>query len=136
MKFDISSLEKKFPHVGVRHLLMELEIPLPPKRQGWSSEKFLGICKLISENKRNPDLPFKIGADPEFEVYQGETFIPAHRTFLERGGTRGRVGVDGDGDIGEIRPSPGSPEKVVKNIAKLLKKIRNNFPFDYELKSG
>jgi hypothetical protein len=61
-----------------------------------------------------------IGADPEFEVrdHKGE-FISADDAIED---TSNEFGTDGCSDTGEIRPKPGTPEDVVKNISNILTK--------------
>jgi len=59
-----------------------------------------------------------IGADPEFEVRD------AHGNFIDADNViethSGRWGTDGCSDTGEIRPGPGTPEQVEKNISDIL----------------
>jgi len=98
--------------------------------------------------KRNADSymckwEFTFGADPEFEVYDEDgKFIPAEdlcdrftsekHKFLKLGfgnvdTHRSQVGMDGGGESIELRPRPANtPEGIVKNIKKLMKKLDNN----------
>jgi hypothetical protein len=61
----------------------------------------------------------KLGADPEFEVYDSaKSFISASDCI--RGGTSAKFGHDGSSSTGELRTDPGSPEIVVKSISNIL----------------
>lgn len=72
---------------------------------------------------KKPRLPrFKLGGDPEFGVNE-ERFTMDHDI---RG--VGNVGYDHGGRVGELRPRPGQPEKVVKNLRLMMAEIRKQRP--------
>jgi hypothetical protein len=67
----------------------------------------------------------RLGADPEFEAYRGETVVVAHNYV---GHTDCPVGSDGCGDQLEIRPAPSArPAVLVKNIKDLLRESSKYF---------
>ena len=79
------------------------------------------------------EFPFRLGADPEFNIMLKEDRIPADRIlkilFKKNSSSgegykiknAGELGWDGHSITGEIRPSPTySPEKLVQNIGKLF----------------
>ena len=81
----------------------------------------------------NKDFPFRLGADPEFNIILGENRIPADRILqilFKKESTSGQgykiknageLGWDGHSITGEIRPSPAySPQKLVENIGQLF----------------
>lgn len=84
------------------------------------------------------NLPFKIGADPEYIILLQNKLVPANQllknlfTNSPKGDmgykvdSAGVLGWDGASATGEIRPSPcNSPLKLVKNIEKLFKHFVN-----------
>ena len=86
--------------------------------------------------------PFKIGADPEFNVLIQDRHFKADALFKSLFGNKfpektmgykvdsaGEVGWDGNSDIAEIRPTPAyTPEKLAANIKKLIKTVVDNGP--------
>jgi hypothetical protein len=73
----------------------------------------------------------KIGADPEFEIRDSEgTFISADDLISH---PDGRFGCDGCSCTGEIRPGPGTPEIVERNISTILdsglRTLRNHYMY-------
>jgi len=69
-----------------------------------------------------------IGADPEFELVDdaGELYTANNFVSCTRDS---EIGVDGAGDQVEIRPSPGTPVEVTKNIKKLVSKFSKRYPY-------
>ena len=61
----------------------------------------------------------KMGADPEFELRQGNRHIHASNYFSGNG----QVGTDGASSTGEIRPRPGTPEQVAENVRACLIRV-------------
>ncbi len=59
-----------------------------------------------------------MGADPEFLLGEGDNIIEASQIFPDHGEA---VGCDGAGDQLELRPPPGTPYKVIRNLKWLLK---------------
>jgi hypothetical protein len=98
----------------------------------------LGLLRPVSESEYeepqpDPKEPEKItypeysvtmGCDPEFEVVENGRVRQATqrlgRSFNFNHPEFGNFGLDGAGDQVELRPSPGEPETVVKNIRELL----------------
>lgn len=88
-------------------------------------------------NQEPKDFPFKIGADPEFNIILQSKRISARKLLtglfkdsenasgVSMGykiGSSGIIGWDGAEHTGELRPAPSnSPEKLVENINKLFK---------------
>lgn len=94
------------------------------------------------------EVPFKIGADPEFLLFHGARAIDANSImnnfFSRKSGLQqasmgyvvpdaGEIGWDGASSTGELRPLPNeSPERVTKNIGALIEALHKNMPFlDY-----
>lgn len=92
------------------------------------------------------ELPFMIGADPEFLAFYGRRSVHAQellKTFLGkvrpaldtdeygyRIGNAGHIGWDGHNSTGEMRPSAAkSPEQLVKNIGDMLAAVHEHIPF-------
>lgn len=88
------------------------------------------------------NLPFMVGADPEFSTYYGDMVIDAEpiikeyftkngiatseRGFISEGG---EIGYEGTRLI-EIRPKPNiSPAEVTKNIGLMIADLHTNIPF-------
>ena len=69
----------------------------------------------------------KIGADPEFEIYSGKTFIPANRYFHGANACHTQLGCDGRSDTGELRPPPGTPKQVYQGINRILTRAKSKF---------
>ena len=63
----------------------------------------------------------KIGADPEFGLWdsQSRVFVMANKFFS--GDTRGSIGNDGNPEIGELRPAPGTPSQVAARLGVLIR---------------
>ena len=85
----------------------------------------------MPESKR--EFPFRLGADPEFNIMLKENRIPADKILRilfkkeSQSGegykikNAGELGWDGHTPTGEIRPSPAySPEKLIQNIGELF----------------
>lgn len=83
--------------------------------------------------------PFKIGADPEFNILIQDRHFKAESLFRSLFSSKltakemgfsvpraGAIGWDGNPDTGELRPLPAdSPEALVGNIRELIKTIVN-----------
>ena len=68
------------------------------------------------------------GTDPEAELLNTRgTMVSASSVGL-RCGANEEIGADGAGTPAELRPKPGKPETVVKNIKKILKRFARRFP--------
>lgn len=68
----------------------------------------------------------KLGADPEFLIFDknGEVIVASSVISGQR-----RLGVDGNHDIAELRPSPSeNPEEVVGDIRRVLQRWWSNNP--------
>ena len=90
--------------------------------------------------KNKKDFPFKIGADPEFNLMiqdkkvTAETAIEEVMSSMETDpngggykiGNAGTIGWDGNNSTGEIRPTPAfSPQKLTTNIGLLFASFTN-----------
>ena len=69
-----------------------------------------------------------IGCDPEFELTKNNRVLKADRHIHVTDMYHGPIGVDGASAQIEIRPKPGTPAQVTRNIKKLIK----TFSSDYE----
>jgi len=58
-----------------------------------------------------------MGADPEFLLRDGEEFIPASQVYSSHCKS---IGCDGAGDQLELRPEPGTPREVIRNLKGLF----------------
>ena len=86
--------------------------------------------------------PFKMGADPEFNILIKDRHFKADALFRSlfndklkakpmgyEVGKAGEVGWDGNSDIGELRPNPSNkPEEITANLKKLIKTIVDQNP--------
>ncbi len=86
-------------------------------------------------NKKIPPFPFKIGADPEFNIILGDQRLNAERlinlTFAEENRTtkEGEVGVDGNDSTAELRPTACNKiEDLTNNLSFLIHRIANKLP--------
>lgn len=68
-----------------------------------------------------------VGADPEFELIKDNEVINAS-TLGIRNSLSTDIGQDGSSSQIELRPRPGSPAAVTRNIKKLVSKFANQFP--------
>ena len=104
---------------------------------------------LTQPKKKNFELPFLIGSDPEFLVFFGHNSTPAADLFanylggraklktvpIDRGGgyeigDHGNVGWDGHIQTGEIRPTAEKTVQAhVKHIGEILKTVHEHIPF-------
>ena len=88
--------------------------------------------------KKKLEFPFKIGADPEFNVILKDNRIPADKImkllFTEEAYTgtgykiakAGEIGWDGHSSTGELRPAPSNkPKELTKNIGQLFAAMNN-----------
>ena len=65
----------------------------------------------------------KIGADPEFSLWDShlEVFVKANKFFP--GGIEGSIGNDGNPETGELRPAPGTPSQVAARLGVLIRHV-------------
>lgn len=85
-------------------------------------KELLPIKKVNNiKNNTQKNIEVKVGCDPEFQLWdlQNSSPIPASSIFQ----FEGKIGTDGTGDQLELRPDPGSPAEVIRNIYSLLKEI-------------
>jgi hypothetical protein len=68
------------------------------------------------------------GTDPEAELLNSRGTMVSASSIGLRTGSEHEIGADGAGTPAEIRPKPGKPETVVKNIKKILKRFARRFP--------
>lgn len=92
----------------------------------------------MPQRDRKPD--FKLGADPEFGFVRANgTSIASASDVLDYAEEDGQFGVDGGGEVAEIRPLPSeSPAEVVGNIRRAMQKGIATSPncLRYEWKAG
>lgn len=72
----------------------------------------------------------KVGGDPEFEVLSSVSgnIIRASSVISS---SSGRIGLDGSSAIAELRPTPGKPRDVVKDLRRLLNRFCENTRGEY-----
>lgn len=86
---------------------------------------FIEKCNLKQIND-SKELRILVGCDPEFELYSERDVIePPSPEFRGITRLRGRLGTDGAGSQIELRPEPGTPEKVTEGIREIFKTIDN-----------
>jgi hypothetical protein len=87
---------------------------------------------------QKPD--FKLGADPEFGFVRANgTDIASASEVIDYADDDGQFGVDGGGEVAEIRPTPSEdPTEVVGNIRKAMQRGIINSPnsLRYQWKAG
>lgn len=100
----------------------------------------------MTADKKKNELPFMIGADPEFLAFYGRKSVHAQelltwglgkvRPALENDGYGykigkfGHMGWDGHNATGEMRPSAAkTPDELVANIGGMLKAVHEHLPF-------
>ena len=64
-----------------------------------------------------------VGADPEFLLSNGKEFIQASQVYSSH---YDPVGCDGAGDQLELRPNPGTPREVIRNLKYLFKLVQKD----------
>ena len=115
-----------------------------PGRRGWSAGEYSLVLESLrslglraSTRRRSPTeievSSITMGADPEFEVITpGREFDPAHRHFREHE----QIGTDSRSDTGELRPRPGTPERVTRNLGTLLRRVASTLPDGWNIRAG
>ena len=130
---DLAEHVKMHP-LTVREYLDDFDIPTPGWR-GWEKNEFDEIVQIILDGARkNSKIQIKVGADPEFEVRTDTGNVVGAYSYFS--GSTSQVGLDGASSTGELRPRPGSPERVTSNIRKLITKVKNQLPSNYNIGSG
>lgn len=86
------------------------------------------------EKKEMSKIKFKIGADPEFEIRDGDgNCIGADRYFQ----SSGILGCDGVSSTGEIRPKPAwSAHGVEKQLNDIIREMAKTIPLGFEVYAG
>ena len=132
---DLADYVKMHP-LTVREYLDDFDIPTPGW-EGWSEEEFEEIAQIVNQGARkNPKgISIRVGADPEFEVKRPDGTVSYASTYI-RGGLSAQVGTDGASGTGELRPRPGSPERVTSNVRALIKKVKDQLPDNFQIGSG
>ena len=101
-----------------------------------------GLIRLVEpspvKNKQIKKTIFTVsmGCDPEFELISaqdGKVLDAYETTNFDIRNSHGNVGVDGSGDQIELRPEPGPPEEVVKNIRGLLETFSDRYSENFRL---
>jgi len=88
-----------------------------------------GITKLPKEKCRNSKkgkVKIIVGADPEFELVRCDGSIE-YASKIVSGGCSSAIGVDGAGEQVELRPAPGKPHEVVKNLKGLFREFNARY---------
>lgn len=80
-------------------------------------------------------MPIKIGCDPEFLVINDDGRTE-NAEFLSIVKNFGQIGVDHCGGVGELRPHPGTPQEVTKEIKEMMLTIKRNLPSDCKIIAG
>lgn len=83
---------------------------------------------IIQDITKKKKVEVLIGCDPEFELTRNNRVLKADRHISVEDMYHGPIGVDGAASQIEIRPKPGTPAQVTRNIKKLIK----TFSSDYE----
>lgn len=73
-----------------------------------------------------------VGCDPEFELLKNNRILKANRHINNENMYNSSIGVDGAACQVEIRPPPGSPAQVTRNIKGLIKKFSEDYS-NYDL---
>ncbi len=81
-----------------------------PGRRG---SRELSAAEILKRNKYG----FTLGADPEFEWWRGDEFVPASDVCCDKD-----LGTDGHSDTGEIRPEWGQPKNLLISINRLIER--------------
>jgi len=132
---DLADRVKMHP-LTVREYLDDFDIQTPGW-EGWSKEEFDDIAEIVVEGSRKKaPIQIKIGADPEFEVHGKTGNIISASRYFSGTSSADQVGVDGASHTGELRPKPGSPERVTSNIRKLMKKVKDTLPAGFNVGAG
>lgn len=63
------------------------------------------------------------GTDPEAELINSNGRMVSATSVGLRCGADQEIGADGAGTPAEIRPKPGKPETVIKNIRRIFKRF-------------
>lgn len=84
-----------------------------------------GITKLPKKDKREK-VKVIVGADPEFELVCCDGSIE-YADKIVSGGCSSAIGVDGAGEQVELRPAPGKPHEVVKNLKGLFQEFNARY---------
>ncbi len=95
----------------------------------------LGIKPLFEDEKqqkRRPKINITVGADPEFELINSNGGVTYACRVITDSGYCEPIGLDGAEDQVELRPEPGTPAAVVKNIRELVNRFANEYK-EYDL---
>lgn len=68
------------------------------------------------------------GTDPEAELFTERGTLVSATSVGLRCGADQEIGADGAGTPAELRPKPGKPETVIKNIRNIFKRFARRFP--------
>lgn len=129
------AIELRTDELRLRKILDIVAAP-PAGLTGWSQEQYAEVKGLV-EQYLHPGSN-QVGADPEFEIYikhqDGRMEFANASNFFPRDG---QLGTDTTGSpTGELRPPPGSPEKVVENVRNLLAEAKRRLPAGYIISAG
>lgn len=83
---------------------------------------------LTTTKKDKPRITCTVGADPELELTRNGVVIRADTNLGIENSLRSQIGCDGQSSILELRPKPGTPAQVVKNIRTLVKEFAKKWP--------
>lgn len=92
----------------------------------------LGLKKLPGAEKpakqkrmRVPRTQITVGCDPEYEIVRADGTTICAETLVQSHG--GPIGLDGAGSQVELRPAPGTPRAVVKNVRELMQQFAERY---------
>ena len=78
-----------------------------------------GVCLEIDE--------VLVGCDPEFELIDNTGNVIEAGLIIDDDDCECSIGLDGSSDQVEIRPEPGTPRQVIKNIRNLIKEFSEDY---------
>jgi len=119
------------------NVLFLTDITHEPKYINDAVEIFVRLYHLlpirrVKSNRKKQKKRITVGADPEFELYNGEKIQNAYNAISTRNNEYGEVGRDGADYQVELRPHYGNHITVVRNFKNLLKLFKKSYP-DYDL---
>ena len=80
------------------------------------------------DKEKDRYIPISIGCDPEAELIDPASGDCLAASMVIDGGVEAELGVDGAGSPVEFRPPPGSPEDVVRELERILKRFSDEYP--------
>jgi len=87
---------------------------------------------ITQKEKPENKIEVLVGCDPEFELLKNNRVLKADRHINNDNMYNSPIGVDGAASQVEIRPPPGAPAQVTRNIRGLIKKFSEDYS-EYDL---